>query len=81
MTTDTTCCPRCAHETIDKLFASPIPGVWEVLQCRRCLYCWRTTEPPRRTRRDRYPDAFKMTAEDVASAAEVPPIPPLKTTP
>lgn len=79
MTTATTCCPRCAYETIDLLFASPVPGVWEVLQCRQCRYCWRTTEPDRRTRRDRYPDAFKVTVEDIASAAEFPSIPPLKT--
>ena len=32
----------------------------------------------RRTRRDRYPDAFKLTAEDIASAPEVPAVPPLK---
>jgi hypothetical protein len=72
-------CPRGAHEAIEMLFASPVPGVWEVLQCERCLYCWRTTEPARRTSRDQFPDAFKLTAEDIASAPEVPTIPPLRS--
>ncbi|MFJ4930005.1 non-oxidative hydroxyarylic acid decarboxylases subunit D [Streptomyces sp. NPDC088736] len=70
-------CPRCAHETIDQLFASPVPGIWVVLQCRQCLYCWRTSEPARRTRRDAYPESFRMTVEDIANAVEVPPVPPL----
>ncbi|GAA2902022.1 non-oxidative hydroxyarylic acid decarboxylases subunit D [Streptomyces mexicanus] len=72
-------CPRCAHETVDQLYTSPVPGAWDVLQCRQCLYCWRTTEPDRRTRRDAYPDSFKMTAEDIANAPEVPTVPPLRT--
>jgi hypothetical protein len=76
---DTVICPRCAHGTIERLFSSPVPGIWEVLQCSRCLYLWRTSEPPRRTRRDTYPDSFKMTAEDIANAPEVPAIPPLRT--
>ncbi|MFG2086906.1 MULTISPECIES: non-oxidative hydroxyarylic acid decarboxylases subunit D [unclassified Spirillospora] len=81
MTTTTPSCPRCAHETIDRLFTSPVPGMWDVLQCRLCLYCWRTTEPDRRTRRECYPESFRMTAEDVASAPEFPPVPPLKNVP
>ncbi|TDC69707.1 hypothetical protein E1200_07605 [Actinomadura sp. GC306] len=72
-------CPRCAHGTIGLLFASPDPGIWEVLRCERCLYCWRTTEPDRRTSRDHYPDTFTMTAEEIGSAPHVPPIPPLRT--
>ncbi|MEU0842807.1 non-oxidative hydroxyarylic acid decarboxylases subunit D [Streptomyces sp. NPDC005962] len=70
-------CPRCAHETIGHIFSSPVPGVWEVLQCSRCLYMWRTSEPARRTRRDAYPEAFKMTPGDIAAAPEVPAVPPL----
>ncbi|MFF5945984.1 non-oxidative hydroxyarylic acid decarboxylases subunit D, partial [Streptomyces althioticus] len=27
-----TICPRCAFETIEKLYTSPVPGVWDVLQ-------------------------------------------------
>ncbi|WP_307852418.1 non-oxidative hydroxyarylic acid decarboxylases subunit D [Streptomyces sp. RM99] len=38
-------CPRCAHESVRTLYYSPVPGVWDVLQCGRCLYTWRTSEP------------------------------------
>ncbi|MDF3289878.1 non-oxidative hydroxyarylic acid decarboxylases subunit D [Streptomyces silvisoli] len=75
-----TVCPRCAHETIDKVHTSPVPGAWDVLQCAQCLYTWRTSEPPRRTQRDIYPDSFKMTVEDIANAPGVPTIPALRTT-
>ena len=74
---DNLICPRCAHTTIEKLYTSPVPGVWDVLQCQQCLYCWRTSEPARRTQRDAYPESFKMTADDIANAPEVPAIPPL----
>jgi hypothetical protein len=74
-------CPRCAHETIEKLHSSPVPGVWDVLQCRRCLYTWRTTEPARRSQRDAYPEGFRLTPEDLANAPEVPAIPPLRVSP
>lgn len=73
----TTICPRCAYSDIDKIHSSQILGAWDVLQCQQCLYCWRTSEPARRTQRDAYPDSFKMTAEDIANAPEVPAIPPL----
>ncbi|MEV5612782.1 non-oxidative hydroxyarylic acid decarboxylases subunit D [Streptomyces sp. NPDC052225] len=71
-------CPRCAHGSVTHLAASPVPGVWDVLQCARCLYTWRTTEPARRTRRDAYPDSFKLTESDIAHAIEVPTVPPLR---
>jgi vanillate/4-hydroxybenzoate decarboxylase subunit D len=74
-----TVCPRCAHETINELYTSPVPGIWEVLQCAQCLYMWRTSEPARRTERDDYPDEFKLTTQDIANAPEVPTIPPLRT--
>lgn len=77
MSDTTSLCPRCAHETIEHIFSSPVPGVWEVLGCGRCLYLWRTSEPARRTRRDAYPEAFMMTPEDIAAAPEVPAVPPL----
>jgi vanillate/4-hydroxybenzoate decarboxylase subunit D len=51
--------------------------VWDVLQCQQCLYCWRTSEPDRRTKPEAYPQQFKMTLEDIKNAAEVPTIPPL----
>jgi hypothetical protein len=71
-------CPRCAYETIEELFASPVTGAWTVLQCQQCLYCWRTSEPDRRISRDSYPEEFRMTVADIASAPEVPSIPPLR---
>ncbi|WP_037906907.1 non-oxidative hydroxyarylic acid decarboxylases subunit D [Actinacidiphila yeochonensis] len=70
-------CPRCASDTVETTTTSPVPGVWEVLQCQRCLYMWRTTEPERRTQRHAYPVQFRMTAEDIANAIEVPTVPPL----
>ncbi len=75
---DTTSCARCAYETVETLFTSPVPGVWDVLQCQQCLYTWRTSEPARRTRRDAYPELFKMTAEEIKNAPEVPTVPPLR---
>ncbi|MER5748792.1 non-oxidative hydroxyarylic acid decarboxylases subunit D [Streptomyces sp. NPDC002088] len=78
---DTTSCPRCAYNTVEHVFASPVPGVWDVLQCARCLYMWRTSEPARRTRRDTYPDSFRMTVEDIGNAIEMPTVPPLRPAP
>ncbi|WP_414505851.1 non-oxidative hydroxyarylic acid decarboxylases subunit D [Streptomyces sp. NEAU-L66] len=57
-------CPRCAANRTEQLATSPVPGVWDVLQCRTCLYTWRTTEPVRRTSRDAYPEEFRMTRPD-----------------
>ncbi|MDA3623827.1 non-oxidative hydroxyarylic acid decarboxylases subunit D [Saccharopolyspora sp. WRP15-2] len=78
MSAEETACPRCAAAEIRSVTTSPVPGVWEVLQCLPCRYMWRTSEPDRRTRRDSYPDSFKLTAEDIANAAEVPAIPALR---
>ncbi|GAB3568372.1 non-oxidative hydroxyarylic acid decarboxylases subunit D [Amycolatopsis endophytica] len=72
-------CPRCEFDTIEKLADSPVAGVWEVLQCQRCLYTWRTTEPLRRTSREHYPEEFRMTQADIDNAPEVPSVPPLRT--
>jgi hypothetical protein len=71
-------CPRCAHEEISTLAESPVPGMWEVYLCSLCLYTWRSTEPDRRTRREAYPEEFRLTREDIANAPEVPAIPPLR---
>lgn len=70
-------CPRCEHAEPEKLYSSPVPGVWDVLQCQMCLYTWRTSEPARRTRSDAYPAGWKITADDIANAPAVPTIPPL----
>jgi hypothetical protein len=70
-------CPRCEATRIEQLATSPVPGIWDVLQCQACLYTWRTTEPARRTTRDAYPEAFRMTQADIEGAHDVPAIPPL----
>lgn len=70
-------CPRCAHDDVGTVTTSPVPGVWKVLQCARCLYMWRTTEPARRTRREAYPAEFRLTQADIDAAPEVPTVPPL----
>ena len=70
-------CPRCSYQSIEKLYASPVPDVWDVLQCQQCLYSCRTSEPDRRTKREAYPEQFKMTLEDINNAPEVPTTPPL----
>jgi hypothetical protein len=72
-------CPRCAHDTVDTVTTSPVPGIWDVLQCTRCLYLWRTTEPAPRTTRAAFPQEFRITPEDIARATEVPVVPPLRT--
>jgi hypothetical protein len=74
-------CPRCDFDTIRQLATSPVAGIWDVLQCHRCLYTWRTTEPARRTQRDTYPDEFRMTQADIDNAPEVPTVPPLLSRP
>uniref|UniRef100_UPI0020C3DD1D non-oxidative hydroxyarylic acid decarboxylases subunit D n=1 Tax=Salmonella enterica TaxID=28901 RepID=UPI0020C3DD1D len=38
---------------------------------------WRDTEPLRRTSREHYPQAFRMTQKDIDDAPMVPSIPPL----
>ncbi|WP_328334903.1 non-oxidative hydroxyarylic acid decarboxylases subunit D [Streptomyces sp. NBC_00455] len=78
MNTEPAECPRCAYATVTRLATSPVPGVWDVLQCGRCLYTWRTIEPARRTQRAAYPDNFKLTEADIENAIEVPTVPPLR---
>jgi hypothetical protein len=43
-----------------------------VYQCQHCLYTWRDTEPLRRTSREHYPEAFRMTQKDIDEAPQVP---------
>ncbi|MFK0153155.1 non-oxidative hydroxyarylic acid decarboxylases subunit D [Streptomyces sp. NPDC090493] len=71
-------CPRCGHDKLDRIHTSPVAGVWEIYGCRQCMYTWRTSEPARRTRRDAYPDSFKMTIDDIRNAVELPVVPPLR---
>ncbi len=72
-------CPRCAHSELKLIFSSPVAGAWDVLQCDRCNYMWRTIEPARNSSREAYPERFRMTEADVTSADYLPVIPPLKT--
>ena len=65
-------CPRCADEKIEVMATSPVKGVWTVYQCQHCLYTWRDTEPLRRTSREHYPEAFRMTQKDIDEAPQVP---------
>jgi hypothetical protein len=46
-----------------------------VYQCQHCLYTWRDTEPLRRTSREHYPEAFRMTQKDIDEAPQVPHVP------
>ncbi|WP_297197536.1 non-oxidative hydroxyarylic acid decarboxylases subunit D [uncultured Pluralibacter sp.] len=70
-------CPRCADARIEVMATSPVKEVWTVYQCQHCLYTWRSTEPLRRTSREHYPEAFRMTQSDIDNAPQVPTIPPL----
>lgn len=76
MSAQETVCPRCADANIHQITASPVPGAWEVLQCPRCFYMWRTTEPARRSIREHYPEQHRLTEQDIETASEVPTIPP-----
>jgi hypothetical protein len=71
-------CPRCDSPLVEVMATSPMPGVWELLHCERCLYAWRTTEPARRTTRAAYPERFRLTQEAIDAAIEMPSIPPLR---
>lgn len=70
-------CPRCGDPRIELMAKSPVPDVWTVHQCQHCLYSWRSTEPLRRTSREHYPVAFRITQRDIDAAPEVPTVPPL----
>ena len=72
---DTAQCPRCASQETEQLAESPVPGVWTVTICRRCLYSWRSTEPLPNQSRDHYPASFRLTQADIDAARDVPPIP------
>lgn len=72
-------CPRCRHQGVGVLAESPVQGVWTVLQCDRCLYTWRSTEPPRRSDPEHYPEAFRLDPASLENAEAIPPIPALLT--
>ncbi|SIO88792.1 non-oxidative hydroxyarylic acid decarboxylases subunit D [Nocardiopsis sp. JB363] len=74
-------CPRCGDEGAATVAVSPVPGVWEVVLCSICHYTWRTTEPPRQSVRESFPEEFRITPEDIRDAVELPPVPPLRDEP
>ncbi|MFE6450658.1 non-oxidative hydroxyarylic acid decarboxylases subunit D [Nocardiopsis dassonvillei] len=74
----TVICPRCGGGDTAAIAHSPVPGVWEVVLCSTCHYTWRTTEPPRQSSREEFPEEFRITPEDVRDAVELPPVPPLR---
>ena len=71
-------CPRCRSATVDVLSVSPVPGVWTLFSCPTCLYSWRSTEPDENTDADKYPPAFRLNPDALASLPVMPSIPPLR---
>ena len=67
-------CPRCTFAA-ELLASSPVPDAWDILQCTECLYTWRTTEPERRTTRGAYPEAFRLTRNQIDSVPAMPAVP------
>lgn len=68
-------CPRCRAEQTRVLATSPVPGVWQVSQCRTCLFCWRSTEPATITDPALYSERFRLSTSDIAEAGDFPPVP------
>ncbi|ADK68568.1 conserved hypothetical protein [Olsenella uli DSM 7084] len=65
-------CPRCECDHISTIAKSPIPGAWEVYECDRCYYSWRSTETPH------VDDVFKLTPEQIKNLQVIPAVPPLE---
>ncbi|SFX53157.1 non-oxidative hydroxyarylic acid decarboxylases subunit D [Olsenella sp. kh2p3] len=65
-------CPRCGDEHISTIAKSPVAGAWEVYECDRCYYSWRSTETPH------VDDVFKLTPEKIANLQVIPAVPPLE---
>lgn len=69
-------CPRCADEHIEVMANSPVKVSGRYISA--SIVCTRrNTEPLRRTSREHYPEAFRMTQKDIDDAPMVPSIPPL----
>ena len=69
-------CPRCADEHIEVMATSPVKGSGPFTSA-SIVFIRRDTEPLRRTSREHYPEAFRMTQKDIDEAPQVPTIPPL----
>ncbi|KUF19197.1 MULTISPECIES: non-oxidative hydroxyarylic acid decarboxylases subunit D [Streptomyces] len=72
-------CPRCLYDHAETVTAAPEGGaaVWEVRQCPRCWYAWRSTEAPARTSAEHFPAEHRLTPEAIDAAPELPAVPPL----
>lgn len=70
-------CPRCADEQIEVMAKSCGERCLDGLPVPALPLYWRDTEPLRRTSREHYPQAFRMTQKDIDDAPMVPSIPPL----
>lgn len=53
--------------------------MWTVHRCGLCGFVWRDTEPPAVRDAAHYPDRFRVTADDVAAAVDVPTVPARRT--
>ena len=71
-------CPRCRSDAIEVLTNSPVKGVWTIYSCKTCIYAWRSTEPEENTNPDKYPESFRLKAENLAKFPLIPTIPPLR---
>lgn len=69
-------CPRCADEQIEVMAKSPVKMSGRSTSA-SIASIRRDTEPLRRTSREHYPEAFRMTQKDIDDAPMVPSIPPL----
>ncbi|ALE85566.1 non-oxidative hydroxyarylic acid decarboxylases subunit D [Pseudonocardia sp. HH130629-09] len=72
-------CPRCSTDGAAVLATSPVPGVWTVHRRGLCGFVRRDTEPPAVRAAAHYPDRFRVTADDVAVAVDVPTVPARRT--
>ena len=64
-------CPRCADEKIEVMATSPVKGSGPCISA-STVFTRRDTEPLRRTSREHYPEAFRMTQKDIDEAPQVP---------
>lgn len=68
-------CPRCRTSGAELVAKSPVADAWEMYLCPACKFSWRTSEPPAVTDPEQYDQRFRLTAEQLARFAEVPPVP------
>ncbi|MET9293271.1 non-oxidative hydroxyarylic acid decarboxylases subunit D [Streptomyces sp. NPDC003077] len=72
-----TTCPRCPADQTFRVATAPVGAVWEVRQCGRCWYTWRSTEPAARRDPGHFPADFRMSPQTIAEAPQMPAVPPL----